>query len=74
MNLTSQRKPHLDRFLRRREVLLATGLPNSTLYDLMSRGLFPKNVRISPRLVGWRESDVIAWQQARRAGEYEELA
>lgn len=66
--------PSLDRFMRRQQVLTATGLPNSTLYWLMNRGLFPKNVKISPRLVGWKESDIVAWQQARRSGQYEELA
>lgn len=74
MKHASDLKNRLDRFLRRREVLLATGLPNSTLYDLMSRGLFPRNVKISPRLVGWRETDIIAWQQARQARLYEEVA
>lgn len=73
MELRSRQKP-LERFLRRREVLTATGLPCSTMYHLMSRGLFPRNVKISPRLVGWKESDIVAWQQARRSGQYEELA
>lgn len=36
-----------DRFIRRRELLAIVGIPQSTLYDLMQRNLFPRNVRAS---------------------------
>lgn len=54
-------------FLRRAEVQRATGLPTSTLYDLMQRGQFPKPVPLSPGRVGWIESEVRTWQLARIA-------
>ena len=57
----------LHRFLRRRAVSDLTGLPESTLYALMSEGRFPKSFRLGPRASAWLESEVIAWQEARLA-------
>ena len=56
-----------QRFLRRRAVEAMTGLPRSTIYELMDRGEFPRPVRLSPRLVGWIELEVADWQAARIA-------
>lgn len=50
-----------DRILRIAEVLKRTGLTRSTLYRKVASGSFPKNVGISTRCVGWRESDLHAW-------------
>lgn len=47
--------------LRLNKVLDRTGLSRSTLYRKMERGTFPKQVRISERCVGWRETDVEGW-------------
>lgn len=55
------------RFLRRPDVERLTGLPRSTIYDLMSRAGFPKPVRLSDRLVAWIESEVRAWMSKRIA-------
>jgi prophage regulatory protein len=52
-----------DRILRLKSVLDRTGLCRSTLYRKMDNGTFPKNVRISARCVGWRESAVDAWMR-----------
>jgi prophage regulatory protein len=52
-----------DRILRLKTVLDRTGLCRSTLYRKMDAGTFPKNVRISARGVGWRESAVEAWMR-----------
>lgn len=54
-----------ERILRRPEVEARTGLSRSTIYDWMKRGEFPKPVALGARLVGWRESDVNAWLEAR---------
>jgi prophage regulatory protein len=54
-------------FLRIADVCRATGLPQSTIYEMVSRGTFPKQVRLSPRAVGWVESEVLDWQSARIA-------
>jgi prophage regulatory protein len=50
-----------DRILRLNAVLHRTGLSRSTLYRKMQNGTFPKNVQISTRCAGWRESAVNAW-------------
>jgi prophage regulatory protein len=50
-----------DRILRIKTVLERTGLSRSTMYRKMQNGTFPKNVQISERCAGWRESAVSAW-------------
>lgn len=52
-----------DRILRLGTVLDRTGLSRSTLYRKMQAGTFPKNVQISTRCAGWRESAVEAWMR-----------
>jgi prophage regulatory protein len=50
-----------DRILRLNAVLDRTGLSRSTLYRKMQDGSFPKNIKISARCAGWRESAIEAW-------------
>jgi prophage regulatory protein len=50
-----------DRFLRLPAVLERTGLSRSTLYRKISQGTFPKQVQISLRCAGWRESAISEW-------------
>ena len=50
-----------DRILRLRAVLDRTGLSRSTLYRKMQNGTFPRNIQISTRCAGWRESAIDAW-------------
>jgi prophage regulatory protein len=52
-----------DRILRLNAVLDRTGLSRSTLYRKMQGGTFPKNVQISTRCAGWRESAVEDWMR-----------
>lgn len=52
-----------DRILRIKAVLERTGLTRSTLYRKMQNGTFPKQVQISTRCAGWRESAVNAWME-----------
>jgi len=52
-----------DRILRLNAVLDRTGLSRSTLYRKMQNGSFPRNVQISARCAGWRESSVNAWMR-----------
>ncbi len=53
--------------LRRDEVERVTGLPRSTIYDYMAEGKFPKPIKLGPKSVGWLESEVLAWREARIA-------
>lgn len=52
-----------DRILRIKAVLHRTGLSRSTLYRKIQRGTFPRQVQISTRCAGWRESAVNAWMR-----------
>jgi len=52
--------PGLRRFLRRAEVERVTGLPQSSLYDLIAKGKFPKPFPLSENRVAWLEDDVAA--------------
>ena len=54
-------------FLRIADVCRVTGLPRATIYEMVTKGAFPKQVRLSPRAVGWIESEILKWQQARIA-------
>lgn len=50
-----------DRILRLNSVLDRTGLSRSTLYRRMRDGSFPKQIPISLRCTGWRESAINEW-------------
>lgn len=52
------------RFLRKKSVMLMTGLSASGIYDLMNRGLFPKSIKLpGGKAVAWLLSDVEEWQR-----------
>ena len=53
------------KILRRKDVETMTGLSRSTIYKLMSQGTFPKAIRLGPRAVGWRLSDIEVWIESR---------
>jgi prophage regulatory protein len=55
----------IRRMLRRREIEGITGLSRSAIYDLMTRGLFPRPVTVSRHFVAWLEDEIAAWQRAR---------
>jgi prophage regulatory protein len=54
-------------FLRRRKVEETTGLSTSSIYDQMSKGLFPRPIKLSENRVAWLEDEVEAWMTARIA-------
>lgn len=56
-----------DRFLRLEQVSALTGLPCSTIRRKVVERVFPRPIKISPRLNGWIESEVREWMQARIA-------
>ena len=58
-----------DRVLRPREVAAVTGLSVGTLERLRRLGIGPVFVRIGPRALGYLESDLVAYLDARRARE-----
>lgn len=44
-----------------------TGLSKRTIYREMKEGRFPRPVQLSIRRVGWRESELNAWVEARKS-------
>jgi prophage regulatory protein len=65
---------HPDRIIREQEVRNRTGLSRTTRWRLIQRKEFPAPVNISDHAVGWKESDIQAWIEARsRAGSYKAL-
>lgn len=50
---------------RRRAVQEITGLSRSTIYDLMSRDLFPRPVKLTGKAVAWPESAIADWLASR---------
>ena len=56
------------RFIRIAAVTHLTGMPRSSVYALIKRGLFPAQLSLGGgKSVAWLESDVIAWMNERIA-------
>lgn len=45
----------------------ATGLSNTTRFDMEQRGEFPKRVRLSGNISGYWWEDLMAWKRARQS-------
>jgi prophage regulatory protein len=56
-----------ETFLRIRDVGRITGLPTSSIYELMAKGKFPRQVRLGPQRVCWVEAEILEWQRERIA-------
>lgn len=56
-----------ESLLRRKRVTEVTGLSEGTIYHLMSKGLFPKPVKVGPRAVAWPATDIGTWVAERIA-------
>ena len=52
-------------FLRMPTVMRMTGLGRTTIYRLIADQKFPCPVRLGPRAVAWRRSDLDRWSAAR---------
>ena len=55
----------MARILRIPAVLERLGIGRSTLYEMQARGDFPQSIPIGARSVGFLESDVNEWIEAR---------
>ncbi|WP_407876731.1 helix-turn-helix transcriptional regulator [Francisella sciaenopsi] len=49
------------KIIRLKTVLEMTSLSRSTIYDYMSRDLFPKQIKLGENSVGWVLSEVEDW-------------
>jgi prophage regulatory protein len=52
-------------FLRLPTVMRITGLGRTTIYRLIADQKFPCPVRLGPRAVAWRRTDLDRWSEAR---------
>lgn len=50
-----------DIILRLPQVKQITGLSRSTIYLLISKGNFPKQIKLGERAVGWVDEDINKW-------------
>ncbi len=53
--------------LRLPDVISQTGLSRSAIYARIADGLFPKQINLGGRAVGWLSSDVQVWIKQRLA-------
>ncbi len=65
--MASQHRTALT-ILRRRQIEAETGYSRSTIYLRMAQGLWPKQVSLGARAVGWPAAEVDALNAARIAG------
>jgi prophage regulatory protein len=54
-------------FIRLPEVKKLTSLGTTKIYTMANQGLFPKQVPLGGRSVGWIKSEVLQWNQAQIA-------
>ncbi|SXA50811.1 phage DNA binding protein [Klebsiella pneumoniae] len=56
-----------ERFIRLPEVMHLCGLSRSTIYDLISREAFPKQISLGGKNVAWAQSEITTWMADRIA-------
>jgi prophage regulatory protein len=56
----------MSSYLRRSAVCERYGIARSTIYAWMNDGLFPRPVKLGPRMVAWSLEELEAWEQKRR--------
>lgn len=56
----------MEKLLTRKEVEHIIGLKRSTIYDWMRSGRFPRPMRLGPKAVRWRQSDITTWMEELR--------
>lgn len=54
----------MTRILRLKQVTELTGLSRSSIYQKVSEGLFPRQVQLSGRAVGWYSNEIEDWMQS----------
>ena len=60
----------VERLLSLREVQTQTGIARPTIYRMMGQGAFPRPVKIGPRAVRWKASDIESWIASRPVATY----
>ena len=62
--------PQLERILRKSTVLNAVGISGPTLWRWIKNENFPQPVSLGGRSVGWLQSEVADWIEARAANRH----
>ncbi len=57
----------MDRIIREAECRSCTGLSRTTRWEMERKGLFPKRVIVRGHMIGWLESELVAWITERKA-------
>jgi len=55
----------LEPIYRLPKVMELTGLSRSSIYLALSKGTFPKPIKLGQRSIGWPESLLIQWREER---------
>ncbi len=55
--------PELRRIIRKRDLPRYVGIRRTAIDEQIKSGTFPKPVKLGVRAIGWREVDLIEWQQ-----------
>lgn len=50
-----------DRMIRLPEVMDITSFSRPQIYKLISKGVFPRQYRLSHKVAAWKESEIRAW-------------
>ncbi len=57
----------MPRLIRRKEVLARVGLSQTSMYEQIAAGQFPKPIPIGPKSVAWLEPEIMDWIKQRTA-------
>ena len=60
----------MDRYLSRQQICHNLQISKQSLWRWCKTGMFPKPVKLGPRSIAWRESDVTAWEASRERVSY----
>ena len=63
----NNQNPHPETLLRKPDVAARLGVSQSTIQRLEKAGDFPRRVRLGPRAVAWRASEIEDWIADRAA-------
>lgn len=55
-----------DRIIRLKEVTKHVGLSPSTITRLRNNDEFPKPVQLTPRIIGWKLSEINEWLESKK--------
>ena len=69
MLLKSDSQQRVDEYLRRVDLRHRYKIGEHTVYDWMKRRGFPTPYKLGPKLVRWKLSECIAWEEQRKEGE-----